>query len=282
MENKKNPIPPSARDQRLGGKPMRLPFERRRRKGGWADWIYRHRIGVMVTVVIYLSLAILFLTYRIIIEPAPLPSIEVEFTPEQMQKIEQVLEQQQQIEQMQAMSGKMQNKTSDENSKSSQSSRDYKLPSSSNVYDEAKQVTDRVNAGRESYNRSLSEIENQSKHKPNERSDNSQNNNKKSGGENRDAFVKGNVAASWNLSGRTADYIDIPAYKCEGGGQVVVLIAVNQNGRVVSASVERATSTSERCIIDEAIASAKASRFSASATAPNPQHGTITYTFVPQ
>lgn len=282
MENKKHPIPPSAREQRIGGKPMRLPFERRRKRGGWADWLYRHRIGVMVTVVIYLSLAILFMTYRIIIEPAPLASIEIEFTPEQIDEIEKIIEQQQLIEQMQqANAGKMQNKASDENSKSSQASRDYKLPSSSDVYEEAQRVADQVNAGRDSYNRSLSEIEKQSQRKPVDRSQ-STSNSQKGGSEDRDAFVKGNVAASWNLAGRTADYIDIPAYKCEGGGQVVVIIAVNQNGRVVSASVERATSTSDRCILDEAIASAKASRFSASATAPNPQHGTITYTFVPQ
>lgn len=260
---------------------MRLPFEKRKQGGGWAGWLYHHRIGFMVTVVIYLSLTILFMTYRIIINPAPLATIEIEFTPEQVQQIEQIIEQKKQIEQMQANAGKMQNRVSDENSKSSTATRDFKSAAENKIYEEAQKVAERVNAGREEYNRSLAEIEKNSKSRPKDNSATNQGN-AKSGDKNRDAFVKGNVAASFNLDGRTADFLDIPAYKCEGGGQVVVIIAVNQNGRVVSASVDRATSTSERCILDEAVAAAKSSRFSASATAPNPQHGTITYTFVPQ
>ncbi len=102
------------------------------------------------------------------------------------------------------------------------------------------------------------------------------------GKENQDAFVSGNVAASFILAGRTAVYIDIPAYKCQGGGRVVVNISVNRNGRVVAASVDRATSTSDKCILDEAVNSAKACRFSTSSTALDPQRGTITYTFVAQ
>lgn len=277
----KQPQPTTQQPKAQTSKHLRLPFEPRKSGGGWAVWLYRHRIGMMVTIVVYLSLSILFMTYRIILEPAQMPSIEIEFSPEEIRQIEQIVEQQKEIEQMQAKSGKMQNKISDENSKFNSSLRDHKNTNSKEIYEEAQRVVERVNAGREEYSRSLSEME---KNNSRPLADNSASTQSKikGGSENRDAFVKGNVAASFNLEGRTADYLDIPAYKCEGGGQVVVVISVNQNGRVISASVDRATSTSERCLLDEAVASAKASRFSASGTAPNPQHGTITYTFVPQ
>lgn len=258
---------------------MRLPFQPRQRRGGWATWIYRHRVGLLITVVIYLSLGILFVSYKIVILPTPVPTMEVEIAPEVEQQIKEIIEQKK-IEQMQQADLKsMQNKISDENSEFDATLRDNKSTDAEDIYKDAERLQQELLQGQKDYNKSLNEIQQAAKPDFIEPQSNIRS---KEGDKNQDAFVKGNVAASFSLAGRTANYIDIPAYKCEGGGQVVVNIAVNRNGKVVSASVDRATSTSDKCILDEAVTSARASRFNTSAAAPEPQRGTITYIFMPQ
>lgn len=258
---------------------MRLPFQPRRKKGDWAAWIYQHRVGLLVTVVIYLSLTILFVSYKIVILPKPVPSIEIEIAPAEIEKIQELIEQRK-IEQMQQSDlSPVKNRISDDNSKLDETLRDDKSTAADDIYKDAERLQNELLQGQEDYDKNLIEIEQAQRPDFIEPKSNVK---AKQGNRDQDAFVKGNVAASFSLAGRTADYIDKPAYKCEGGGQVVVNISVNRNGKVVSASVDRATSTSDKCILDEAVASARASRFNASATAPNPQRGTLTYTFMPQ
>ena len=70
-----------------------------------------------------------------------------------------------------------------------------------------------------------------------------------------------------------------PAYRCEGGGEVVVNIAVNQRGDVISAQV---ASGGDECMRQTAIKAARDSRFDYNEAAPSRQTGTITYIFIPQ
>lgn len=51
--------------------------------------------------------------------------------------------------------------------------------------------------------------------------------------EHQDRKVKGRVTVSFSLTDpvRTSRYLAVPAYKCEGGGEVVVEITVNRGGR---------------------------------------------------
>lgn len=87
---------------------------------------------------------------------------------------------------------------------------------------------------------------------------------------------------SWSLDGRQARHLPVPAYKCYGGGTVTVIIRVNSDGRVTDASIDTATSSSDPCLKKQALAFAKQARFSASASAPNPQTGDIIYQFIAQ
>ena len=87
---------------------------------------------------------------------------------------------------------------------------------------------------------------------------------------------------SYRLDGRKARHLPIPAYKCYGGGDVVVIINVDQAGRVVGAKVNEAGTTGDGCMKREAVKAAKFSRFSGSQTAPDPQVGEIVYRFIPQ
>jgi hypothetical protein len=72
-------------------------------------------------------------------------------------------------------------------------------------------------------------------------------------------------------------------YKCEGGGKVSIAIEVTPKGLVSKALVETSeTTTIDPCLIEAAISSALASRFSPDASATRNQQGTITFLFVPQ
>ena len=94
-------------------------------------------------------------------------------------------------------------------------------------------------------------------------------------------YYKGPTRINFFLKNRTERYIDIPVYKCQGSGKVVVDIVVNQNGEVVSTSVASAN-TSEECIINTALQSASISLFNIDLNADPRQKGTITYEFVAQ
>lgn len=87
---------------------------------------------------------------------------------------------------------------------------------------------------------------------------------------------------SWTLDSRKASTLPVPAYKCYNGGDVTMLIKVNNSGVVVAAKVVDAVSSTDECLRKAAVRAARTSRFSASSTAPANQVGEITYRFVAQ
>ena len=92
----------------------------------------------------------------------------------------------------------------------------------------------------------------------------------------------GPSVVSYNLDGRKASHLKIPAYRCNGGGDVTVIITVNNAGQVVGAKVMDAVSSSDDCLRSFAIRAARLSRFSASQNAPANQTGEIVYRFIAQ
>ncbi len=99
----------------------------------------------------------------------------------------------------------------------------------------------------------------------------------------------GRTMVEWELSGRKPHqnndwYVRNPGYTCGYGasGVVVVDIRVNQNGNVVSASVNSGMSNGNSCMLEQALKYAKMSRFNYSGSAPGSQSGRIFYTFQSQ
>ncbi len=76
--------------------------------------------------------------------------------------------------------------------------------------------------------------------------------------------------------------LPIPIYLTKGGGTVVVDIAVNRQGKVISANPRQNSSVKDEQIYLYAMAAAQRTVFNADSKAANPQHGTIRYTFVAQ
>lgn len=93
---------------------------------------------------------------------------------------------------------------------------------------------------------------------------------------------KGPSVISYSLDGRKAIYLPVPAYKCQGGGDVSIRITVNRKGYVTAAAVITNVSSSDECIVRSAIDAAKRSRFRASSVAPEKQVGEIVYRFIAQ
>ncbi|MBQ7774194.1 MAG: hypothetical protein IJ383_09085 [Bacteroidales bacterium] len=93
---------------------------------------------------------------------------------------------------------------------------------------------------------------------------------------------KGPSVVSYSLDGRKAISLPVPAYKCQGGGDVSVQVTVNRKGYVTAASVIENVSSSDQCLIRSAVAAARRSRFRASATSPEKHVGEIVYRFIAQ
>ena len=87
---------------------------------------------------------------------------------------------------------------------------------------------------------------------------------------------------SYELDGRKALTLPVPAYKGYGAGDVMVDIEVNPAGRVTAARVRADASSGDASLHSFALDAARRSRFSASAEADKVQAGWILYRFIAQ
>ena len=92
----------------------------------------------------------------------------------------------------------------------------------------------------------------------------------------------GPSVVSYNLDGRKASHLKIPAYRCYGCGDVTVIITVDPQGNVSGAKVLDEISSSDSCLRSFAVRAARLSKFSASSSAPARQNGEILYRFIAQ
>ena len=92
----------------------------------------------------------------------------------------------------------------------------------------------------------------------------------------------GPSVVSYNLDGRKASKLNIPAYRCYSSGDVTVIITVDNRGMVIGAKVMEDVSSDDTCLRNYAIRAARLSQFSASSTAPPRQTGEILYRFIAQ
>ena len=98
----------------------------------------------------------------------------------------------------------------------------------------------------------------------------------------KEAKYSGPSVLSYELEGRKASRLPIPAYRCIGAGEVKVNITVDKQGNVTGAKVDEGSSSSDGCLRSFAIRAARMSKFSMSTTAPDRQQGNIIYQFVAQ
>lgn len=260
---------------RSGGAPRRprlkLPFDNRRGDAGM--WAYDHRVGLCVTLIAYLVLMIVFVSSRIIvgrgsrsqgiyIDLQTLAQLEQE-----RDRLEREVRERQQADPVDWRS--VQNQVSNENALDERL-RDDRGTNAAALNDAAAEAERRMRANREAYEQGLAE-----ERALRERSGSGED------AEHRDRKVKGRVTVSFSLSNpvRTSRRLVVPAYQCEGGGEVRVHITVDRAGEVVAAKVE---SGGDGCMRETALRAARSSLFNIDRSAPARQSGTITYLFIPQ
>ncbi len=77
--------------------------------------------------------------------------------------------------------------------------------------------------------------------------------------------------------------IHVPAYICKGFGQVVVNVVVDREGQVKEARLDaQRTTTTDDCMVENALNSARNARFHPHMQAPDRQRGSIYYRYMPQ
>lgn len=97
-----------------------------------------------------------------------------------------------------------------------------------------------------------------------------------------ESSYSGPSVVSYELEGRKASRLSIPAYRCMGAGMVTVIITVDPQGNVINAKVEDSLSSPDACLRGFAVRAARLSKFSSSSSAPPKQIGNIVYQFIAQ
>lgn len=249
---------------------LHLPFERRKSDAG--TWAYDHRMGLCVTLIAYLVLMIVFVSSKIVVgrrasqQGMYIDLQELTALEEERDRLQEELERSRR-EEIDWRS--IRNEASNENA-SDERLRDDRGTNTAALNDAAAAAAAQMAANREAYEAGLAE-----ERAIRERRGRSE------GEERRDRKVKGRVTVSFSLVDpvRTSRWLEVPAYLCEGGGEVVVTITVDRGGRVVGARVERG---GDECMRDAALRAARGSEFNIDESAPARQTGTITYLFIPQ
>ena len=264
-ENSSDKAPRPVRKPRI-----RLPFENRKQDAG--SWAYDHRIGLCVTLIAYLVLMIVFVSSKIVIGRRASQQgmyIDLQELAQLEQERDRLEEELRRSRQEEIDWRSIRNRTSNENA-SDERLRDDRGTNTSALNDAAAQAAAQMQANREAYEQGLAE----------ERAIR-QRKGRADGEERRDVKVKGRVTVSFSLTNpvRTSRYLEVPAYLCEGGGEVVVSITVDRGGRVIGARVEEG---GDDCMRASALRAARNSEFNIDESAPAKQTGTITYIFIPQ
>ena len=274
------PVPPNVRPPR-----PRLPFEKGPTDLG--SWAYEHRVGLCCMIIAYLAFGIVFVSVKIAMNQERVEgAMYIDLT--DMQQALETLQQQVPEQQDEGDDfSNVKNRISDENGRSESVGRTTAstagggASSSKSIADfmegldeEAAAVAGRVKASQDAFAKGRREEQEMIARSKAQRE-------AKEGEKESGVKQKGSVLISYWLPGRRDVSLYMPAYQCEGGGEVTVNITVNRNGKVVSASMKE-SSTNSSCINEMAILAARNSRFNVDDTGSDKQSGTITYIFVPQ
>ncbi len=251
---------------------LKLPFDNRREDVG--SWSYDHRIGLCVTLIAYLVLMIAFVSSKIVIgrkETTQTMYIDLQQLAELEKERDRLLEETRRRQQQDPIDwSSIKNQTSNENALNEQL-KDDRGTNAAAINEAAEEAQERMRQNREAYERGLAEEQNIRNSASDSKGDR----------EHEDRKVKGRVTVSFSFTNptRTSRYIHIPAYLCEGGGEVVVEATITCSGKVVSAKVLEG---GDQCMREAALNAARRSKFNIDNNAPARQKGTISYIFIPQ
>ena len=249
------------------------------RKESMGEWLFNHRIGLLVVFAVFVLAGTVLATARYNVERIDLEYI-IEIVPEDF-KEEKVPEVKPQVsaEELDQRVQNVRNVISNEAAESEESS------GSSNFDQETEQLMEQVQEGmdanRSAYEEGMSSIKGKGKSGKgggNDSGDSKSENDKK-------GKYQGNCTVSYCFTNPERNAINnnlyTPAYTARGGGVVVLDVWIDRNGAVTSARVASSTNSSLNSIALQAARNYN-TRFNIDGSAPSSHQGTITYTFVAQ
>lgn len=253
---------------------MRLPFENRKQDAG--EWAYDHRLGLSVMVIVYLVLGIVFFSSKIIVGRKPHTQgiyIELENLEELMKEKERLEREIEMKKQQDIEWSKIRNLQSND-AVLNEELKDDRNSNTAALNEAIKSVAEGMEANRAAYEAGVAEAESIL----NDRPQNEPNKSQKKG---EDSKYKGGVTVRFEFRNpvRTKRHLIVPAYTSDTGGQVEVLVTLNQGGEVIAARVKSGGNEIMRA---EALKAARNSLFNIDNSAPARHEGLIIYTFLPQ
>ena len=250
---------------------IRLPFDNSREDAG--EWAYDHRIGLCVTIIAYLVLGIIFVGSKLTLgrgshtDGIYIDLSEVEMLEKERDRLlEEVERNNSRIDWSQFRNLQSNENVLNENLADDRGSRTSELNRS------AADAAADMQSNREAYEQGLAEADALGRRPEGDSKQTEQLNNDRR---------LSNVTVTLSLKDpvRYRRNLVVPAYQCEGGGEVVVNITVNRAGEVIAASVQ---SGGDECMRTASLRAARNSTVNIDETAPVKQNGTITYIFIPQ
>lgn len=260
-----------SQQQKRAPKPPRLnlPFSSKRVDVG--VWAYDHRVAILIVVVAYVLFGVAFVAADVVVSRRESQS-EIVMDFEDLEALQEELRRAQELNKLlneRYEDSEVSNRISNENALDDRLE-DHRTDARE-IYSEADEVQQRVRDNAANYALGL-ERERQilEEHYEGEKIENRK--------------VRGNVTVSYSLSApvRHAVKMPVPAYMCEGGGEVIVNIVVNPSGEVVDCRVDDALSARNNCLREAALSKATLTLFNADSAAPARQKGTISYLFIAQ
>lgn len=253
---------------------LRLPFDNRRQDP--MSWIYDNRRGLCATVIVFLIMAIVFVSAKIVTKISDTSDtiyIELDMTEVVEQKPEQKQEKPKPKPRTDIDYSKVRNLSSNESAKEEELKEVRNNISDKELREAAAKVEQGMRDNLDAYEQGLAEVDAIGKPAPKDNTERES--------EGKTSRRKGNVTVSYSFTDPTrhATYLVKPAYRCEGGGEVIVTAILNQSGKVISATVE---SGGDACMQQVAVQAALGSTFDINSSAPKRHEGTISYIFIPQ
>lgn len=245
------------------------------------DYWETHKVGILGTVSVHLSLAIILLIVKMNYNPTP-RSVEVDInfnnellpiSEEQKEKIDKEALAVSELLHHGIEASDIKNVAVDANASNelNPTLQDDKGINASDLYREAGMVKQRLSENKDLYEKSQLAGTEEIPNTP-----------VKNTASKEEGKFKGPAVISYFLEGRKATVLPVPSYKCQFGGQVVVDLEVSPDGKVLSAKIDSKNSLNDDCIDEAAISAAYNSFFTESPNSPSKQKGSITYLFVPQ
>ena len=247
------------------------------RKESMGEWLFNHRIGLLVVFAVFVLVGTVLATARYHVERIDLEYL-IEIIPEDF-KEEKVPETKPQVsaEELYQRMQNVRNIASNDAAESEDSSGSSALDAETEQLME--DVQEGMDANRSAYEEGMSSIKGTGKSGKGGGNDTG---NSKSESDKKGKY-QGACTVSYSFTDPVRNHKDlyVPAYTARGGGVVVLDVWLDRNGAVTNARVASSTNASLNSTALSAARNYK-TRFNIDGSAPAPHKGTITYTFVAQ